>query len=81
MEDSFRTGAKCPRQTPARAVEEGATHPRSPPPDRTRRSDRLQAPRSETADRIARARGRDVLVVLRRTTPPYDRQIVRGYAH
>ena len=36
--------------------------------------------RSALADRIARARGRDVVVVLRRTTPPYDYRIVRGYA-
>ena len=66
MEDSFRAGAKCPRQTPARAVEEGASHPRRPP-DRTRQSDRLQAPRSEMADRIARARGRDVSLQLEHT--------------
>lgn len=32
------------------------------------------------ADRIARARGADVIVVLRRTSPPYDYKYVRGYA-
>jgi hypothetical protein len=38
-----------------------------------------RAPRSAFADRIARQRGHDVIVVLRRTTPPYDRRMVRGY--
>jgi hypothetical protein len=36
-------------------------------------------PRSAFADRIARQRGYDVIVVLRRSTPPYDRRVVRGY--
>jgi hypothetical protein len=36
--------------------------------------------RSAMADRIARQRGRDVIVVLRRSSPPYDYKIVRGYA-
>lgn len=35
--------------------------------------------RSALADRIARQRGRDVIVILRRNGPPYDRKIVRGY--
>jgi hypothetical protein len=34
---------------------------------------------SAVADRIARERGRDVIVTLRRTRPPYDRKVVRGY--
>jgi hypothetical protein len=38
-----------------------------------------RGPRSAFADRIARQRGQDVIVVLRRTTPPYDRRVVRGY--
>ena len=38
-----------------------------------------RGPRSAFADRIARQRGHDVIVVLRRTTPPYDRRMVRGY--
>jgi hypothetical protein len=37
-------------------------------------------PRSTLADRIARQRGRDVIVVLRRSRPPYDYKILRGYA-
>ena len=45
-----------------------------------RREARLpRGPRSAFADRIARQRGHDVIVVLRRTTPPYDRRVVRGY--
>ena len=38
-----------------------------------------RGPRSAFADRIARRRGHDVIVILQRTTPPYDRRIVRGY--
>lgn len=34
---------------------------------------------SRVADRIARERGTDVILVLRRTTPPYDYKYVRGY--
>jgi hypothetical protein len=36
---------------------------------------------SALADRIARERGRDVIVTLRRTRPPYDRKVVRGYVN
>ena len=32
------------------------------------------------ADRIARERGTNVIVIMRRTTPPYDYKYVRGYA-
>jgi hypothetical protein len=32
------------------------------------------------ADQIARERGTDVIVIMRRTTPPYDYKYVRGYA-
>jgi hypothetical protein len=35
---------------------------------------------ARTADRIARQRGTDVIVILRRTSPPYDYKYVRGYA-
>lgn len=38
-----------------------------------------RGPRSAMADRIARQRGHDVLVVLRRASPPYDRKVLRGY--
>ena len=46
----------------------------------SRREARLpRGPRSALADRIARQRGHDVIVVLRRSSPPYDRRVVRGY--
>ena len=35
---------------------------------------------ANVADRIARERGTDVILILRRTTPPYDYKYVRGYA-
>ena len=35
---------------------------------------------ARTDDRIARQRGTDVIVILRRTSPPYDYRYVRGYA-
>ncbi len=41
---------------------------------------RFRGPRSPLADRIARQRGHDVIVVLRRSAPPYDYKFVRGYA-
>jgi hypothetical protein len=48
-------------------------------PARHRQVQLPRGPRSAFADRIARQRGQDVIVVLRRTTPPYDRRVVRGY--
>jgi lipoprotein-anchoring transpeptidase ErfK/SrfK len=50
-------------------------HPLAPGPY----SGPVSSERSAVADRIARERGHDVLVVLRRTTPPYDQMVVRGY--
>jgi hypothetical protein len=73
IENTFRPGRDC----------EHAGLPAPPPPvQRTPRQylSPTNAERSALADRIARARGRDVVVVLRRTTPPYDYRIVRGYA-
>jgi hypothetical protein len=52
------------------------------PPTRRSTTLKTQLPvgeRSALADRIARKRGHDVIVVLRRTTPPYDRKLLRGY--
>lgn len=72
MEKSFQPGQKCEEaglQTPPK-----------------RRAERPEAPyfgtyaRSGIADRIARERGHDVLVVLRQTSWPYEYKIVRGYA-
>lgn len=70
---------------PARACDDRAVSPSptSPPPRRSVREGRSQAvngPRSAMADRIARRRGHDVIVVLRRSSPPYDYKFLRGYA-
>jgi hypothetical protein len=78
IEDSFRPATRCgPRAatkaTPRRGAPQVAARPHRRPIS--------QAPgsRSALADRIARERGSDVIVILRRTGPPYDRKIVRGY--
>ena len=87
IEDSFRPGTQCGSQpaaktkerpaakTTARRVAPKAAAARPP----MRSVARASGPRSALADRIARERGTDVIVVLRRTGPPYDRKIVRGY--
>ena len=72
MEKSFLPGQNCEQA--------GVEAPVRP------RAERSAAPfagtyeRSAVADRIARARGRDVVVVLRRRGWPHDYKIVRGYA-
>jgi pyruvate/2-oxoglutarate dehydrogenase complex dihydrolipoamide acyltransferase (E2) component len=77
VEDSFRPATKCGDQAAAKTT--------TPPAAKTRtvrvapKLARPAGPRSALADRIARERGTDVIVILRRTGPPYDRQIVRGY--
>jgi hypothetical protein len=73
MEDTFRPGKAC----------HGADMPSAKPratqgPSRVR-TRWTNAPRSPLADGIAKQRGGDVIVILRRTTPPYDRKVVRGY--
>ena len=68
IEKSFRAGTtSCP------AVGAPATTHRS-----TQRRGRGE--HAALADRIARSRGTDVIVVLRRRGPPYDYKRVRGYA-
>ena len=77
IEDSFRPATACEQ-----SVKPGTTEsrPRSTKVERSsRKVARFAGPRSAMADRIARERGRDVIVVLRRTAPPYDRRIIRGY--
>jgi len=71
IEKSFRPGAKCEAVRPERA-EQFTQLQRQAQKQR-------QYPRSALADRIARQRGSDVIVVLRRNSPPYDRRVVRGY--
>ena len=79
MEDSFKAGTKeCP------PAERADTSPqsnikRSSPAKRTYVA-RERGAYAALADRIARSQGRNVIVVLRRTGPPYDVKRVRGYA-
>lgn len=80
IEDSFRPATKCePRSaakaTPRRGAPKVAARPQRGPPLISGAS----GPRPVLADRIARERGSDVIVILRRTGAPYDRKIVRGY--
>jgi hypothetical protein len=72
MEDTFQPGDACERA--GLPPVDGKSKRAASPSQRWAR-----APRSSLADRIARQRGRDVIVVLQRTTPPYDRKYVRGY--
>jgi hypothetical protein len=72
MEKSFQPGQNC--------QEAGIQPTPSPRAERAAALYSGSYERSPMADRIARARGRDVLVVLRRTSPPYDYKIVRGSA-
>ena len=65
IEATFRPGKNC--------------HELAGQPAPRREARVRRGPRSAFADRIARRRGHDVIVILRRTTPPYDRRIVRGY--
>ena len=76
MEKSFR---------PARDCEDRAAAPSPQVSEVPRSADAQkrkvpQGPRSAMADRIARQRGHDVIVVVRRSSPPYDYKYLRGYA-
>src|SRR5262249_26030156 len=72
IEGSFRPTRECEHPGSPADASRVPLQPRS-----GYRHDQLSA----LADRIARERGHDVIVSLRRTRPPYDRQFVRGYAH
>lgn len=76
IEASFRPATECGGQAAA------LPHATSPPPRETAQATirTPKGPRSALADRIARQRGHDVIVVTRRTSPPYDYKILRGYA-
>ena len=74
IENTFRPGRTCER---AGLPPDQPTQQTAPTRDRPKSG---AGPRSALADRMARARGHDVIVILRRTTPPYDRREVRGYA-
>jgi hypothetical protein len=72
MEKSFRPGQNCDQA--------GLRSQLTPHANRTVGGHSRAYQRSALADRIARARGHDVLVVLRRSGWPYDYKIVRGSA-
>jgi hypothetical protein len=73
IEDTFRSGKDCARiGLPDLAGER--------PPSIVRSPSVHAEERSSFADRIARSRGHNVFVILRRTSPPFDYRIVRGYA-
>lgn len=74
IENTFRPGRDCERAgLPSDMLD-------PPKPARRDRARLLSGERSAMADRIARSRGHDVIVILRRTTPPYNRKVLRGYA-
>ncbi len=79
VEDTFRAGTSGCHQGAALTPRTRLTHTRAAPRISERRTTR-RFPRAPFADRIARSRGTDVLVVLRRAGPPYDYKVVRGYA-
>jgi hypothetical protein len=73
IEETFRSGKDCSRAgLPDLASERPRSIIRSPSVG--------WEERSSFADRIARARGHNVFVILRRTSPPFDYRIVRGHA-
>jgi hypothetical protein len=77
IEKSFRPGTiGCERDVGTARPPDRSRSRSADLPVRRARSD----PHAALADRIARSRGKDVLVVLRRTGPPYDYKVVRGYA-
>jgi len=73
MGNTFRPGRDCERAGLSSAPRNTAAGaPARPTP-------RVEKEHSALANRIARARGRNVIVILRRTTPPYDTKVVHGY--
>ena len=85
VEDTFRAGTAC-QQGAALPPEKRLVREKVAPRIRESRTSRSSEsrtarrhPRAAFADRIARSRGTDVLVVLRRAGPPYDYKVVRGY--
>ena len=71
VEDTFRPGRDCERA--------GLSPPSPAPASPSLATYRTRDP-SAMADRIARERGHDVVVTWRRTNPPFDLKILRGYA-
>ena len=79
VEDTFRAGTAGCHQGAALNPRTGLVHTKAAFHMGERRTSR-RLPRATFADRIARTRGIDVLVVLRRAGPLYDYKMVGGYA-
>lgn len=79
VEDSFRPATQCRPRSAAKTTARRLAPKTAAARPSSRSVARASGPRSAFADRIARERGTDVIVILRRTGPPYDRKIVRGY--
>ncbi|HXE69218.1 MAG TPA: hypothetical protein VN523_07660 [Hyphomicrobiaceae bacterium] len=77
--NSFVPGTKACRATPSSASARQGVEAKANPQTGVAN---LKSERgySHVADRIARKRGTDVILILRRTSPPYDYKYVRGYA-
>ena len=69
VEDSFRAGSACELVGVKPGTDVG----------KQRLVRRPVGVRSTLADRIARQRGTDVIVVMRRRGPPHDYKVVRGF--
>jgi hypothetical protein len=82
MEKSFRPARECGDRAAAPSPRISEAPQVSEAPRRADAQNRRvpQGPRSAMADRIARQRGHDVIVVMRRSSPPYDYRYLRGYA-
>ena len=77
IENSFRPAAQCGAQSAPLAVSRRV--PAKAIAKQNKSVARVPGSRSALADRIARERGTDVIVIMRRNGPPYNRKILRGY--
>ena len=78
--NSFVPGTKVCRAAPSSASAQQGGEAKANPQRGADAHAKSQRGYSHIADRIARERGTDVIVILRRTSPPYDYKYVRGYA-
>ena len=77
IENSFRPATQCDAQSAPLAVSRRV--PAKAIAKQNKSVARVPGSRSALADRIARERGTDVIVIMRRNGPPYDRKVLRGY--
>jgi len=78
--NSFVPGTKTCRAAPSSASAHQGGEAKANPQRGAQAHAKSERGYSHIADRIARERGTDVIVILRRTSPPYDYKYVRGYA-